>query len=270
MEAKIIIQNLDEEFYTNEKCHIIELSNDSNDPEVSIARARVEPGVTTTWHRLKGTTERYHIVQGQGQIEVGDLAPQEISVGDTVIIPPMCPQRITNTGDVNLIFLAICTPPFDENNYDDIEDLKGGLLVEIKYSDLEDAYMYANAGGATGFETVVYIHKETGKMYYHSDYDDGLEEEKLPSDIGGDIYASVPQQRDLNLGRHLVFQFVSNTIPEHLEKVEDIFRKRGAYGRYKDFLDNKNALDKWDEFENNATRNALEVWARDNGFEVVG
>jgi len=47
------------EFYTAEGCYINELSNSDADPEASIARARVRPGVTTRWHCLAGTTERY-------------------------------------------------------------------------------------------------------------------------------------------------------------------------------------------------------------------
>jgi hypothetical protein len=47
------------EYYFDEGCHILEMSNSPDDPEVSIARARVEPGVTTRLHRLTKTTERY-------------------------------------------------------------------------------------------------------------------------------------------------------------------------------------------------------------------
>jgi oxalate decarboxylase/phosphoglucose isomerase-like protein (cupin superfamily) len=43
-------------------------------------------------------------------------------VGDVVLIPPMCRQRITNTGSEDLIFLAICTPRFSNDVYEDIED----------------------------------------------------------------------------------------------------------------------------------------------------
>lgn len=125
MKEKIIKKNLNTEFYTEEKCHITEVSNNSCDPELSIARARVEPGVTTCWHRLKNTTERYYIISGTGIAEIGNLPPVEVNPGDTVIIPPMCKQRITNTGNSDLIFLALCTPRFLNEVYEDIEkDLK--------------------------------------------------------------------------------------------------------------------------------------------------
>ena len=62
MKEVIKLLNLDDEYYTQEKCYISELSNTDDDPDASIARARVKPGVTTQWHRLKGTIERYCII----------------------------------------------------------------------------------------------------------------------------------------------------------------------------------------------------------------
>ena len=109
------------EFYTPEQCYIIELSNTPDDPDVSIARARVAPGVTTRWHRVVETTERYVILEGRGRMEVGDLPAQEVTPGDVVIIPPSCRQRIANVGTGDLIFLAICTPRFRPEGYEDIE-----------------------------------------------------------------------------------------------------------------------------------------------------
>ena len=110
------------EVYTPEKCYIVELSNTADDPEVSIARARVAPGVATRWHRLTGTTERYVILEGTGRVEIGSLAPQEVRAGDVVVIPPSCRQRITNVGSGHLIFLAICTPRFRPDAYEDLDD----------------------------------------------------------------------------------------------------------------------------------------------------
>ena len=122
MKETIKQQNLKEDFYTPERCYITELSNTPDDPDVSIARARVESGVTTRWHRLKGTYERYFIISGIGLVEIGKLPPQEVTAGDVVLIPPMCRQRITNIGSDDLIFLAICTPRFSQDIYEDIDD----------------------------------------------------------------------------------------------------------------------------------------------------
>jgi mannose-6-phosphate isomerase-like protein (cupin superfamily) len=122
MKEAVKQQNLSNEFYTPEKCYITELSNTPDDPDASIARARVEPGVTTLCHWLTGTVERYYIVNGRGRVEIGKLPPQEVNAGDIVLIPPMCRQRITNIGSGDLVFLAMCIPPFSNNAYEDIED----------------------------------------------------------------------------------------------------------------------------------------------------
>ncbi len=117
----MIQQDSGNEFFTTEKCYITEISNSSDDPDVSIARARVVSGVTTHWHRLRETTERYCILSGEGLMEVGNLPPQKVYAGDVVLIPPMCRQRITNIGSKDLVFLAICTPRFSSDQYEDIE-----------------------------------------------------------------------------------------------------------------------------------------------------
>lgn len=108
------------EYYFVEGCFITELSNSADDPEVSIARARVQPGATTRWHRLSGITERYVVIEGSGRVEIGGLSPREVEAGDVVIIPPLCAQRISNTGPGDLVFLAICSPRFVEDAYESI------------------------------------------------------------------------------------------------------------------------------------------------------
>ncbi len=122
MQEAILRSNPAAEFFTPERCFINELSNSANDPELSIARAHVATGVTTRWHRLKDTTERYVILAGRGRVEIGHLPPQDVGPGDVVLIPPLCRQRITNLGDHDLIFLALCTPRFQPEAYEDIED----------------------------------------------------------------------------------------------------------------------------------------------------
>ena len=127
MNETIVRQRVEDEFFTPEGCHIIEVSNSAQDPDVSIARARVEPGATTRWHRLAGTTERYVILSGHGRVEVGNIPPTDVAVGDVVLIPPMCRQRITNTGAEDLVFLAICSPRYSDDVYQDIENESGQL-----------------------------------------------------------------------------------------------------------------------------------------------
>ena len=121
MRVGVRVLNPDGEFHTPEGCYINELSNSGADPDASIARARVLPGVTTRWHRLVGIAERYVVLSGAGTVEVGELPAREVAAGDVVLIPPGCRQRITNDGDEDLIFLAICTPRFRPQAYEDID-----------------------------------------------------------------------------------------------------------------------------------------------------
>jgi len=118
--SEVLKSKLGEYFFESEGCYISELSNSEVDPDLSIAKARVKLGVTTSWHRLKNTTERYYILSGVGIVEVGDDVRREVCSGDVVLIPPMQRQRITNIGKEDLIFLAICTPRFDKHNYEQI------------------------------------------------------------------------------------------------------------------------------------------------------
>lgn len=61
------------------------------------------------------------ITEGRGIVEISELPAQPVKPGDVVIIPPMCRQRITNNGDTNLVFLAICSPRFKAENYESLE-----------------------------------------------------------------------------------------------------------------------------------------------------
>jgi mannose-6-phosphate isomerase-like protein (cupin superfamily) len=109
------------EYATDERCHILELSNSAADQDLSIARARVAPGVTTAWHRVRGITERYVILEGTGRVEVGGMHAADVAPGDVVLIPPDALQRIENTGSSDLVFLALCTPRFRPENYEHAE-----------------------------------------------------------------------------------------------------------------------------------------------------
>ena len=109
------------EYFTEERCHILELSNSADDPDASVARARVAPGTTTVWHRVRDTVERYVVLEGVGRVEVGDSLVESVKAGDVVVIPANERQRIANTGDEMLTFLCVCTPRFCWSNYQRLE-----------------------------------------------------------------------------------------------------------------------------------------------------
>lgn len=118
MDSGVLRPDPTTEYYTDERCHILEMSNSGADEKLSIARARVEPGVTTALHGVIDTAERYVILEGQGEVEIGNGPSEPVAPGDVVLIPPGIDQRITNTGSEDLLFLALCTPRFRQENYE--------------------------------------------------------------------------------------------------------------------------------------------------------
>ena len=64
--SRILHPDSGDEYFIDEGCHILESWNDAGDGAVSIARARVEPGVRTQLHSLTGIEEIYIVRAGRG------------------------------------------------------------------------------------------------------------------------------------------------------------------------------------------------------------
>lgn len=110
-----------EEYFFEEGCYITELWNENSDAAVSIARARLRPGETTKKHALNATIERYLVLEGEGRVFIGTDNGQPVKKNDVVVIPAATSQYIHNTGEYDLVFLAICTPRFLQENYQALE-----------------------------------------------------------------------------------------------------------------------------------------------------
>ena len=110
--------NIPYEYLTPERCYIAE---NFSDKDVSIARATVKPGVTTKTHHLKKIQEIYIIIAGEGKVTFGGLESTKVSAGDVIVIPAETSQKITNTGQNDLVFYCVCTPRFTEDYYFDDE-----------------------------------------------------------------------------------------------------------------------------------------------------
>ncbi len=109
----------DQEFWTDERCYISEVVNNNACPDVSLALGRVEPGVTTQLHAI-GVEEIYTVKHGAGQIEI-DGSCMDLGPGDSVCIAPDQAQRITNTGEADLLFYLLCRPRFEPQTYKNLE-----------------------------------------------------------------------------------------------------------------------------------------------------
>ena len=120
MEAKFFPTDESSEYYTEERCYIIEIMNKEG-IDFSIARARVKPGVTTALHAVNKTTEAYYILQGSGLVQSTNGFEKKVNPGDVMVFPPGIEQKITNLGIDDLIFLAICAPRFVPESYIHLE-----------------------------------------------------------------------------------------------------------------------------------------------------
>ena len=135
----------------------------------------------------------------------------------------------------------------------------------MKLDEIEDAFFYVSS--APQFTNSALLCKETGEIFYISDMGDS---DDLPEDIeDSDQYIEIPHKNDLDLGNRLVMAFATEQCPELLEKVDAIFRRKGAYSRYKELLDSKGLLEKWYDYENQHTKEALRQWCADNGIELT-
>jgi hypothetical protein len=138
--------------------------------------------------------------------------------------------------------------------------------MKINLNDIEDAFDFVSSGFYGDHSAV--LDKSTGQIYWDSDSGDlhEIPEEKLESD---DII-EIPHKNDLGLGKQLVFDFVRSNIPDDYEHIWEIFSRRGAYARYKDFLESKGLLQSWYDFESEAQEKALREWCEANGIELTG
>ena len=138
--------------------------------------------------------------------------------------------------------------------------------MKIPFDDIERAFMFVSMQPEFGNQAL--LSKTTGKIFYISEFGDS---DELPDYIeDSDEYIEIPHKNELDLGKQLVFEFVSEHLPEELGRVSQIFRRRGAYSRYKDLLDQKGFLDKWHKYEDSKQSKALREWCSENNIKFIG
>lgn len=94
--------------------------------------------------------------------------------------------------------------------------------------------------------------------------------DELPEDAyDSDKYVIIPHKNELELGKNLVFEFISEHLPDEVERIHAIFRKKGAYARFKELLDAKGFLEEWYTFEDVRQKEALREWCSKNGIEIT-
>jgi hypothetical protein len=141
------------------------------------------------------------------------------------------------------------------------------MRTTVKLSELLDVFQMATPEGPS-FSNA-YVSRKDGSTYLRMDeFED--QPDDLPADLDDDtLYARVPSKRVLGLGQRLIFRFVDERAPDDFQQVRGIFSRRGAYKRFKDFLDERGLLEAWYAFEEKAFVEGLREWAEGEGFEVV-
>ncbi len=137
--------------------------------------------------------------------------------------------------------------------------------MAINFSEIEDAFMFVSMGQP--YEYMAYLSKESGKIYYHSEFGDNPEE--LPENIDEPIYVAIPHKKELGLGKNLVLEFTYEFIEEKSDYVESIFRKKGAYSKFKNLLERLGKLDNWYQYEEKAQRDSLLEWCKKNEIPII-
>ena len=140
-------------------------------------------------------------------------------------------------------------------------------MVTVKYEDLLAAFDFVSFSAP--MEHQAYVSIDTGAIYWISELNP-LEEE-IPEDLEtSDRYLAIPHKNDLDLGSDLVLRFASAELPDRYNTVEQFFRYRGAYARFKELLASAGCLDKWYAFEAESTEQALRNWCAENNINVIG
>jgi hypothetical protein len=139
-------------------------------------------------------------------------------------------------------------------------------MHSINLDELRNAFEFVSSGPSS--EHSAYICIDTGIIYWTSNVID-LEEE-IPEDVEtSDRYIAVPHKNDLKLGQSLALSFIDQEIPHEYNFAASLFRKRGAYRRFKELLQTEGLLEKWFAFEANASDLALQDWCKENNIEFV-
>jgi Uncharacterised protein family (UPF0158) len=138
-------------------------------------------------------------------------------------------------------------------------------MLEVRFDDLEDAFGFVNSGSP--MENLAYISLDTGKIYWVSDVIPA--EGDIPEDLDdSDRYLVLPHAKELGLG-DLPLRFTDERLPGRYQEVASIFRRSGAYRRFKELLASLGRLEEWYQFEDQEEEKALREWCSENDIRIV-
>jgi len=137
--------------------------------------------------------------------------------------------------------------------------------MKFNFEDIEMAYDFVSSSPYGEHSAV--LRKDTSKILWQSEMGDL--DEISEEDWESDDSVEIPHKNDLDLGKRLVFDFVLANLPGDFNHVRQIFSRRGAYGRFKEFVESKGLLQSWYDFEAEQQERALRQWCEDKGIELT-
>lgn len=125
-----------------------------------------------------------------------------------------------------------------------------------------DAYQMTDFGVLT--ETRAFLNADDYSILVTSDFEED-DEEDVESRLANGRWIEFPNRHDLDLGKRLALRFADEYLDDAgYDRVCDFFSRSGAYGRYKDFLEDRGLLQKWYEYSELAEVNAVRWWLEEN------
>ncbi len=138
-------------------------------------------------------------------------------------------------------------------------------MATVNYDDLSLAFEFV--GSAPPTENNAYVSLDTGEVFLTSELNSM--EEDVPDDLEtSDRYIAIPHKNDLDLGRNLALRFVAQEVPERYDQAVGLFRRKGAYARFKQLLESEGMLDKWYRYEAESVDRALRDWCAERGIRI--
>ena len=93
---------------------VLHPKNDDIDLPYSIAQCIIKKGKASVPHILQKSTEVYLFLEGTGLAWINGKK-KNVKVGDTLVMPAGVEQYVENTGEIDMIFLCVVSPPWAES-----------------------------------------------------------------------------------------------------------------------------------------------------------
>ncbi len=239
-------------------------------------------GECSTWHRVDAV-EIWHWYAGAPlELTIAESGgkPRAVLLGNDLVtgqrpqavVPPFAWQAAVSTGAWTLVGCTVA-PAFTFDGFElapeGWEPRTGEVCTPVRYEELRLAFDFASSGYPG--EHRAYIARETGSIQCRSDLSDVEDEDHGvdPDDDTSDRFIAIPHKNDLDLGRSLVYRFAEEALPNRGDEIYAIFRKRGAYARFKDLLAREGMLERWYAFEAKAEERALRDWCEECGISIA-